>query len=31
MLFTKKHETQLKVSPGQSWTTIHCQNDRLVH
>jgi len=27
--FTKKHETQLKISPGQSWTTLHCQNDRL--
>jgi len=27
--FTKKHETQLKILPGQSWTTLHCQNDRL--
>jgi len=25
MLF---HETQL-LSPGQRWTTLHCQNDRL--
>ena len=25
----KKHETQLKISPGQSWTTLHCQNDRV--
>ena len=25
--FTKKHETQLKnISPGQSWTTFHCQD-----
>jgi len=30
MLFNqKKHETQFKISPGQSWTTLHCQNDRL--
>jgi len=27
--FTKKRETQLKISSGQSWTTLHCQNDRL--
>jgi len=27
--FTKKHETQLKISPDQSRTTLHCQNDRL--
>jgi len=27
--FTKKHETQLKISPGHSWTTLHCQNDRV--
>ena len=27
--FTKKHEIQLKISPGQSWATLHCQNDRL--
>jgi len=27
--FNKKHETQLKISPGQSWTTLHCQNDRV--
>jgi len=27
--FTKKHEKQLKISPGQSWTTLHCQNDRV--
>jgi len=27
--FTKKHETQFKMSPGQSWTILHCQNDRL--
>jgi len=27
--FTKKHDTQLKISPGQSWITLHCQNDRL--
>jgi len=27
--FAKKHEIQLKISPGQSWTTLHCQNDRL--
>ena len=27
--FTKKHETQLKISPGQNSTTLHCQNDRL--
>jgi len=25
----KKHETQLKISPGQSWTTLHCQNNWL--
>jgi len=32
MLFTKKHETQLKISPGQRRTTLqglHCQNNRL--
>jgi len=29
MLFHQKYETQLKISPGQSWTTLHCQNDRL--
>ena len=29
MLFHQKHETQLKISPGQSLTTIHCQNDRV--
>jgi len=30
MLFlTKKHETPLKISPGQSWTTVHCQNDQM--
>jgi len=29
MLFHQKHETRLKISPGQSWTTLHCQNDRL--
>jgi len=27
--FIKKHETQLKISPGPRWTTRHCQNDRL--
>ena len=27
--FTQKHETQLKISPGQRWTTLHCQHDRL--
>ena len=27
--FTKKHETQLKISPAQSWTTHYCQNDRV--
>ena len=27
--FTKKHETVKKISPGQSWTTLHCQNDRV--
>jgi len=27
--FTKKHETQLKISAGQTWTTLHCQNDRV--
>jgi len=27
--FTKKYETQLKISSGQSWTNLHCQNDRL--
>jgi len=27
--FTKKHKTQLKISPGQNWTTFHCQNNRL--
>ena len=25
--YTTKHETQLKISPGQSWTTLHCQNN----
>jgi len=25
--FTKKHETQLKISPCQSWTTLHRLND----
>ena len=29
MLFHQKHETQLKISPGQSWNTLQCQNDRL--
>jgi len=29
MLFHQKHKTQLKISPGESWTTLHCQNDRL--
>jgi len=29
MFFTTKQETQLKISTGQSWTTIHRQNDRL--
>jgi len=23
------HETQLKISPDRSWTTLHCQNDGL--
>jgi len=23
---TKKHETLLKISAGQSWTTLHCQD-----
>jgi len=27
--FTKKHETQFKISPGQRLTTLHCQNDRV--
>jgi len=27
--FTKKHETQLKISTGKRWTTLYCQNDRL--
>jgi len=27
--FIKKHEPQLKISPGPSWTTLHCQKDRL--
>ena len=27
--FTKRHETRLKISPGQSRTTLHCQNNRL--
>jgi len=27
--FTKKHETQLKISLGQRWTTLRCQNDRV--
>jgi len=27
--FTKKDETQLKISPGQSRTTLHCQNSRV--
>jgi len=27
--FTKKHETQFKISPGQNSTTLHCQNDWL--
>jgi len=27
--FTKKHETLLKISLGQSWTTVHCQSDQL--
>ena len=25
----KNHETQFKISADQSWTTLHCQNDRL--
>jgi len=29
MFFAKKHEAQLKISPGQSWTIRDCQNDRL--
>jgi len=29
MILYQKHETQFKISPGQSWTTLHCQNDRL--
>ena len=29
MLFTKKqHMKHIKISPGYSWTTLHCQNDR---
>jgi len=27
--FTQKHETRLKMSAGQSWITLHCQNDCL--
>jgi len=23
------HQKTLRISPGQSWTTLHCQNDRL--
>ena len=29
IFFYQKHETQLKISLGQSWTTLCCQNDRL--
>jgi len=30
MLFHQKNtKHSLKISPGQSWTTLHCQNDRL--
>jgi len=29
MLFTKKTQNIVKISPGQSWTILHCQNDRL--
>jgi len=29
MLFHQKTQKQFKISPGQSWTTLHCQNDRL--
>jgi len=27
--FITKHETQLNILPGQSWTTLYCQNDRV--
>jgi len=27
--FTQNPRNTLKISPGQSWTTIDCQNDRL--
>jgi len=27
--YPQKHKTWFKISPGQSWTTLHCQNDRL--
>jgi len=30
MLFHQKTQnTVLKISPGKSWTTLHCQDDRL--
>jgi len=30
MLFTKNtRNTLIKISPDYSWTTLHCQNDRL--
>jgi len=30
MLFHQKtRNTVKKISPGQSWTTLHCQTDRL--
>ena len=27
--FYQKHTKHIKISPGYSWTTRHCQNDRL--
>jgi len=29
MLLPKTHETHFKISPAHSWTTLHCQEDRL--
>jgi len=29
MLLTKKNTKHIKISPGYSWTTLHCHNNRL--
>jgi len=28
-MLSKTHKAHFKISPGQSWTTLHCQNNQL--